>query len=94
MSSRKRLFLELLMKRLLKHVKNNLFWYLLLLVILSAVFAPILLIAFLLIGVVILFAKKFTTEPSNDSHDVSYGKRGGRYTEDVTKDGRPYRRYF
>ena len=22
------------------------------------------------------------------------GKRGGRYTEDVTKDGRPYRRYF
>ena len=21
-------------------------------------------------------------------------KRGGRYTEDVTKDGRPYRRYF
>ena len=22
------------------------------------------------------------------------GKRGGRYTEDVTKDGRPYRRHF
>ena len=22
------------------------------------------------------------------------GKRGGRYTEDKTKDGRPYRRYF
>ena len=25
---------------------------------------------------------------------VKTGKRGGRYTEDVTKDGRPYRRYF
>ena len=22
------------------------------------------------------------------------GKRGGRYTKDKTKDGRPYRRYF
>ena len=26
--------------------------------------------------------------------DVFTGPRGGRYTEDVTKDGRPYRRYF
>ena len=26
--------------------------------------------------------------------EVKYGKRGGRYTEDQTKDGRPYRRYF
>ena len=25
---------------------------------------------------------------------IKTGKRGGRYTEDVTKDGRPYRRYF
>ena len=25
---------------------------------------------------------------------IHTGKRGGRYTEDVTKDGRPYRRYF
>ena len=30
-----------------------------------------------------------TTKPK-----VKTGKRGGRYTEDVTKDGRPYRRYF
>ena len=29
------------------------------------------------------------TEPQ-----VKYGPRGGRYTEDKTKDGRPYRRYF
>tara|TARA_B100001248_G_scaffold141937_1_gene106567 strand:- start:143 stop:505 length:363 start_codon:yes stop_codon:yes gene_type:complete len=26
--------------------------------------------------------------------EVKTGKRGGRYTEDITKDGRPYRRYF
>jgi len=26
--------------------------------------------------------------------DIKIGKRGGRYTEDKTKDGRPYRRYF
>jgi len=25
---------------------------------------------------------------------IKKGKRGGRYTEDTTKDGRPYRRYF
>ena len=25
---------------------------------------------------------------------IKEGKRGGRYTEDKTKDGRPYRRYF
>ena len=29
------------------------------------------------------------TEPQ-----VKYGPRGGRYTEDKTKEGRPYRRYF
>ena len=28
------------------------------------------------------------------SPETFYGKRGGRYTNDVTKDGRPYRRYF
>ena len=27
-------------------------------------------------------------------NQVLKGKRGGRYTEDKTKDGRPYRRYF
>ena len=27
-------------------------------------------------------------------NQVFKGKRGGRYTEDRTKDGRPYRRYF
>ena len=42
----------------------------------------------------IIFAKKFTTEPSNDSPYISYGKRGGRYTLEKTKDGKPYRRYF
>ena len=26
--------------------------------------------------------------------EIKYGARGGRYTEDETKDGRPYRRYF
>ncbi len=26
--------------------------------------------------------------------EIKRGKRGGRYTEDKTKDGRPYRRYF
>ena len=26
--------------------------------------------------------------------EIKEGKRGGTYTEDVTKDGRPYRRYF
>ena len=26
--------------------------------------------------------------------EIRKGKRGGRYTEDKTKDGRPYRRYF
>ena len=26
--------------------------------------------------------------------EVKTGERGGRFTEDVTKDGRPYRRYF
>tara|TARA_S200000501_G_scaffold148016_1_gene139662 strand:+ start:68 stop:577 length:510 start_codon:yes stop_codon:yes gene_type:complete len=26
--------------------------------------------------------------------EIKYGERGGKYTEDTTKDGRPYRRYF
>ncbi len=26
--------------------------------------------------------------------EIKYGPRGGAYTEDTTKDGRPYRRYF
>ena len=82
------------MKRLQKHVKNNWFWYLFLLVILSAVFAPILLIAFLIIGVVILFANNATSKSSNDS-EVSIGKRGGRYQMRISeKTGKPYRHYF
>ena len=31
---------------------------------------------------------------TSDTPITHIGKRGGRYTEDVTKDGRPYRRYF
>ncbi len=30
----------------------------------------------------------------NSEPSIKKGKRGGRYTEDMTKDGRPYRRYF
>ena len=82
------------MKRLLKHVKNNLFWYLFLLVILSAVFAPMLLIVPLFIGVVILFAKNATYKSSNDS-EFLIGKRGGRYEMRISeKTGKPYRHYF
>ena len=29
-----------------------------------------------------------------NKNKVFEGKRGGRYTKDTTKDGRPYRRYF
>ena len=29
-----------------------------------------------------------------DKNKIYEGKRGGRYTKDKTKDGRPYRRYF
>ena len=33
--------------------------------------------------------------PSQEDKNKTYkGKRGGRYTKDKTKDGRPYRRYF
>ena len=32
-------------------------------------------------------------EPKKEP-EIKKGKRGGRYTEDKTKDGRPYRRYF
>ena len=32
--------------------------------------------------------------PMSSEPEVKHGPRGGRYTEDVTKDGRPYRRYF
>ena len=30
----------------------------------------------------------------NKNIDIKQGERGGLYTEDITKDGRPYRRYF
>jgi hypothetical protein len=30
----------------------------------------------------------------NRKPEVRYGPRGGRYTIDTTRDGRPYRRYF
>ena len=32
--------------------------------------------------------------PVKKEIDIKKGPRGGRYTEDKTKDGRPYRRYF
>tara|TARA_B100001057_G_scaffold380852_1_gene386641 strand:+ start:5 stop:328 length:324 start_codon:yes stop_codon:yes gene_type:complete len=33
--------------------------------------------------------------PSQEDKNKTYkGKRGGKYTKDKTKDGRPYRRYF
>ena len=32
--------------------------------------------------------------PSDEEPIEKHGPRGGRYTEDRTKDGRPYRRYF
>ena len=82
------------MKRAQKHVKKNWFWYSLLIVILSAVLAPMLLIVPLFIGVVILFAKNATSQSSNNS-EVSIGKRGGRYeTRNSKKTGKPYRHYF
>ena len=37
---------------------------------------------------------KFSPITRDAKPEVKYGKRGGRYTEDKTKDGRPYRRYF
>ena len=33
-------------------------------------------------------------ESTNSGPRVKRGARGGIYTDDVTKDGRPYRRYF
>jgi len=30
----------------------------------------------------------------NKNIEIKQGVRGGLYTEDMTKDGRPYRRYF
>ena len=30
----------------------------------------------------------------NKNIEIKQGERGGLYTEDITKDGRPYRRYF
>ena len=40
--------------------------------------------------------KSGTPQPSRKpvEPEIKKGKRGGRYTEDKTKDGRPYRRYF
>ena len=33
-------------------------------------------------------------QEKEDKNKTYKGKRGGRYTKDTTKDGRPYRRYF
>ena len=38
--------------------------------------------------------KERTEKSINEEPQIKTGKRGGRYTEDKTKDGRPYRRYF
>ena len=39
--------------------------------------------------------KLMKAEQDNEEKNKIYkGKRGGRYTKDTTKDGRPYRRYF
>ena len=38
--------------------------------------------------------KERTEKNINEEPEIKTGKRGGRYTEDKTKDGRPYRRYF
>ena len=38
--------------------------------------------------------KERTEKSINEEPEIKTGKRGGRYTEDKTKDGRPYRRYF
>lgn len=37
---------------------------------------------------------EFGEDPCDGAPEIKTGERGGRYTEDVTKDGRPYRRYF
>ena len=42
-------------------------------------------------------AENFPIEPSSAKGprpEIKDGPRGGRYTDDTTKDGRPYRRYF
>ena len=42
-------------------------------------------------------AENFPTDPSPAMDlrpEIKKGPRGGRYTEDTTKDGVPYRRYF
>ena len=51
-----------------------------------------------------LIERYFSNTPKYSSHsyqpstkkriDIKRGPRGGRYTEDKTKEGRPYRRYF
>ena len=38
--------------------------------------------------------KERIEERINEEPEIKTGKRGGRYTKDTTKDGRPYRRYF
>ena len=38
--------------------------------------------------------KERTEKSINEEPEIKTGKRGGRYTEDKTKDERPYRRYF
>ena len=40
-----------------------------------------------------LFPTKYRGKKKKEP-EIKKGKRGGRYTEDKTKDGRPYRRYF
>ena len=38
--------------------------------------------------------KERTEKSINEEPEIKTGKRGGRYTEDTTEEGRPYRRYF
>ena len=42
---------------------------------------------------IILSASKKDTK-NKKNLEIKIGKRGGRYTEDTTDEGRPYRRYF
>ena len=42
------------------------------------------------------FGQDQEEQEEQESHQpyVQYGPRGGRYTEEITRDGRRYRRYF
>tara|TARA_B100001989_G_C24345389_1_gene367041 strand:+ start:182 stop:445 length:264 start_codon:yes stop_codon:yes gene_type:complete len=84
-----------LLKKLKIFINNPIFWLVFFpfLVILVAVI-PELFIAFLIIGVAILFAKNFTSQSSN-RFKPSIGKRGGRFELRYSKKtGKPYRHYF